>query len=270
MYVDFIVTADTSVTQTAAILYLELTGDPATVYGFVEAQMNGAAPFGADTGGYRQLRELFTVRMTQGSGYTWSRIPFVKSAMAVTPHWLCRLQQDQHLDPSNWSKGPGHTATFGASNQFDMLTSDTQYITIHCETLCNQRDVEEILMSGLQGRIKFSSTVDTEQGLPEVMTEDWLWELIYRESRYVEGRLTRYYETPLVAANESDRGVIRNMVAKRVAVEVLRRFSWNDIRPQTVGLLTGWIDETEEFLKNPALISVTRQEGGTSFTVVRG
>lgn len=278
MYVDVVRTTEVSMTQTASVLYLKLNHTDAEVKSlWREAVINGDADWGGATASHTALRQRFCVAYG-GDGfanptYLWTGLRFIKTT-DVTPVYATRLKQDQHLRLSDWYRGSGHTGTFGSSNQLDLTLTDIQYFTCRLHSLTGETDVEELLASHLQARMKFDDTVGRGVVSDSVTSYDVLWDRIYDQSQRFQDALGRHYVTPLALGEEQTRFRLAKIAAKAVAVDLIRTYqpfreivnkmAWQD-----------WDDEVRDFLKSPPplagceLIGSEDGTGSTGFILER-
>ena len=265
MKVDIARSASATVTQTAAILYLKLNHTAADVSSmFTEGTVNGDAPWGAATGKYRELRQRFSIRYYgdwSAPTYRWSGIRFV---CATDGEWICRLTQDQQLDPRYWYQGSTATATFGSgSGQKDLSsTTGAAIYDFECRlhTLCGERDVEELMLSHLQGRFKFGDVAGAGVVSDVMLSYNALWRRIYDQSARFQSELSKHYMTPLELGEEHTRHRLAGMVAKAVAVDLVRS---SMPTAQLVGSerYQEWKDEVERFLTKPPELAGCEQVG---------
>lgn len=272
MFIDVAKYTGSDVTQSATVLYLKLTVANTPVSHFTQNKQNGDAPFGGVTGGHFVFRERFGVLYGVVPDYQWANCQFVKT---TDTSWVMRLQHDQNLLSAYAFKGSDRTASFGTSGgQYSLLNTLISSVYVYQHTLCNQADVERLLLSNLQGRLSFVETIPAGDVGPHVMTYDNLWRLIYEQSGRFQTTLGKYYSTPLRLGDESERGAIALACSKAVALELFRRYL-----PQQGGWAQGalpvfqaWENEVKEFLTQPPDLQgeVRQGQGGGSMRVERG
>lgn len=262
-------------TSTAAIQYMSLNMAAADVKAlFTPARVEGTADWGGVTGGHQQLRERFTVVLrqftVQSLPVTWHNVRFL---LTSDSQWACRLQQDQQLHTEQWFQGGNGAATFGStSGMIDLTTSDVIYYRAYMHSLTTAKDVERYLLSNLQGRITFADHVSENEVSSAIMSYDSLWQCIYAQSGRFHGALARYYKQPLCIDDIATLATLRTIVAKAVAVDLIRAYA--PIASQTQGTerYKEWADEVDQFLAKPPMLPGLEQvgSGGGTITLARG
>lgn len=262
-------------TSDASTQYMTLNLTAAEVAAmFTIARVEGNAPWGGVTQGHQTLRERFTVVLSQfsvnGQALTWGNVKFVK---ASDEQWSCQLKQDQQLHTEQWWQGGAGQSTFGSSGgQVNLTTSDVRYYRAYMHSLTTAKDVERYLLSSLQGRIKFADHVSEREVSPSIMSYDNLWMGIYAQSGRFHGALARFYKQPLCIDDTATVFTLRDIVAKAVAVDLIR--SYAPLASQTQGKerYREWAEEVDKFLSAPPMLPGLEQvgSGGGTLRLARG
>ena len=267
MRVDIVKSESSPLVTTTSILYAQMrTGSE----DFTPFQVVQTAPFGGVTTEHLRLRERFAViyERSEVTKYSWSNVEFVK---ATDDNYYARLQQDNQLDYGWWFRGSNGTGTFGSGGgQFDLTLVDDESLKGYLTTLCTQDDVEQLALSHLQGRIRFSDGQATDGVGPFVMTADDLWQRIYMVSAAFAARLSKYYVLPLRLGTDVDKRRVADYAAREVFIFVLTSLNMVGGNRGLADLITSWRTEIEAFLTNPTgLNAEARSLPGGTFRVER-